>query len=92
MPETPHRFGVFLSRVSWIGAFQAESSRSTQEWEVGWTATQNQNLEPNKTSSLVLLTFFSRAASDYHRQAIRIAFLKSAPVFASLILGGGVHR
>jgi hypothetical protein len=44
MSETSHRFGVFLSSLSRVSAFQAESSRSAQEWEIGRPpATQNQN-------------------------------------------------
>jgi hypothetical protein len=43
MSETSHSFGVFLPSVSWVGAFQAESSLVTQEWEIGRTAQENQD-------------------------------------------------
>jgi len=43
MSETWHRIDIFLPSVSGVGAFQAESSLVTKEWEVGWTAAQTEN-------------------------------------------------
>src|SRR5207247_463130 len=34
--QASHPFGVFLSSVSGIDAFQAESSRRTHEWQIVW--------------------------------------------------------